>query len=194
MSFRKKPDFSCLLILLAFGGHAISAEKVIDSGWGNLYLGIEIDQSTVDRTAICGRVGWTCDLKENSQKLLAGYEFNSFFSTEFGYMSYGDFELSGMGVNEVMTEVDTLFVNSFLAYPVFNWVSVFGKLGYNKWSSDSVLSDEEGLSDNKGYDVSYGLGMSFNFGQAIGIRTEWERLFLDEDESDSLTGSVFFRF
>ena len=104
------------------------------------------------------------------------------------------YELLQAGADKAMTEVDALFINSFLSYPIYKCISVFGKLGYNKWSSDGSLSNEGVFADNKGYDVSYGLGMSFSFGKDIGIRTEWERLSLDNDDSDSLTGSLVFSF
>ena len=196
MSFRNNHSFIALLMLslFAFYGSVTAAEKLINDAWDDFYLGFGVGQSQFDKATFCGDVGRSCDLTEHSQKLFAGYEFNSFFSTEFGYMRYGEFELLQAGADKAMTEVDALFINSFLSYPIYKWISVFGKLGYNKWSSDGSLSNEGVFADNKGYDVSYGLGMSFSFGKDIGIRTEWERLSLDNDDSDSLTGSLVFSF
>ena len=196
MLFRKNLGsfYALMLLVLASYGDAMAAGKSVDSPWDDFYMGIGVGQSAFEQAAACDRIGRKCNLTETSKKLFAGYEFNSFFSTEFGYMSYGNFELSKTDANKGMIEVDVLFVNSFLSYPVFKWGSVFGKLGYSRWSSDSALLDEEGSSDNNGYDVSYGLGMSFSFSKDIGVRTEWERFYLDDGESDSLIGSIFFSF
>ena len=192
MSFRKKNTVPCLLLsyFILLGGNIQAAEGF----WSDFYLGFAIGESELSQVDICKQSAVRCDLKENSQKLFSGYEFNTFFSAEFGYMRYAGFELAKNNENQLVTDIDSLFINSFWSYPVFDWVNVFGKLGLNRWSIDGDLFDKVLSPNDQGYDISYGLGMNFSLSKSIGIRTEWERLFLDKNESDSLMGSIILSF
>ncbi|MDG0996798.1 MAG: porin family protein [Gammaproteobacteria bacterium] len=192
MSFRKKNTVPCLLLsyFILLSGSTQAAEDF----WSDFYLGFAVGESELSRFDVCEQSAVQCDLKESSQKFFSGYEFNTFFSAEFGYMRYGGFELATNNESHLVTDIDSLFINSFLSYPVFEWVNVFGKLGLNRWSIKGDLFDKELSSNDLGYGISYGLGMNFSLSKSIGIRTEWERLFLDKNESDSLMGSVILSF
>ena len=102
---------------LAFAG-TVSAQT---PGLSSVYIGGTLGQSEYKDG--CTGVA-SCDEKDTAWRLLAGYQFNRYFAAELGYHDLGSVSAPGASVDGTAWELVGLG-----AYPVFEKVSLYGKLG-----------------------------------------------------------------
>src|SRR5205085_6726302 len=89
------------------------------------YIGGSIGQSKFKID--CGG-GLSCDDKDTSFKIFAGYQFNRNFAAEVGYADLGKAKLTGPGGTDEIA--GTAWEASAIgAFPVMNQLSLFGRLG-----------------------------------------------------------------
>jgi OOP family OmpA-OmpF porin len=119
------------------------------------------------------------DEDDTGWKILGGYQLNSNFAGEVGYGSLFDKE----GVE--VTAFDVVGVGIL---PINNQFSVYGKLGFVMWEAEGPGGDADGT------DLTYGIGAQYDITPKLGLRLQWQRYDLDDEEADALSVGAIYRF
>jgi len=181
----------------------------------SFYLGASVGQSTFDVD------GGDLDLSSNgdyddsdtSFKVLAGYNFNQYFSIEVSYADFGqmavtdNYSESGVTAAYGMTaELTGLTASMIAAYPLSEKVKIFAKAGFNSWEADVTAKgtitvpqypqynetyNESETSD--GSDAFVGFGLSYKF-ESFSIRAEYELYDVDDTDLDMLSLGLIYSF
>lgn len=144
-----------------------------------------------------------------------GYKFSEFLAIEGGYVnfidSYGSADIVGdpaIGKLHLSERTHAWKLGGVGAFPVWQDLSVIGKLGVNHWNSrikainitpaGGALSEGLGetvfLRDKSGTGIYYGLGMDWALDKNFSLRLEAERFKVDGDYMDLITGGFNFGF
>ena len=167
---------------LAFAG-TVSAQT---PGLSSVYIGGTLGQSEYKDG--CTGVA-SCDEKDTAWRLLAGYQFNRYFAAELGYHDLGSVSAPGASVDGTAWELVGLG-----AYPVFEKVSLYGKLGVYRGELEAPAAKETNS------DLTYGIGLQYDVLKSLGVRGEWQRYSklgggaIGETDVDVLSAGVVYRF
>jgi len=192
MFCKTKQVFVTALVLCLFfsQSYAQAKESSTKSAWSDsVYIGAGLGRTQLDEGSQCDVL--SCNFKDTSYKLFAGYRFNSYFSAEVGYLDYGTFSLSNRRTGvKIKADSEALFLHSMLSYPVSDRVAVNCKVGVNRKRIDYST----GLSKEKSTDIVLGLGLSFHLNQSIAVRAEWERIAVEDsgDKSAMVMGNLIY--
>jgi OmpA-OmpF porin, OOP family len=175
------------------------------------YLGAALGQSDADIDC----TGTTsCDNKDNSWKILGGYQFNRNFALEFGYADLGapsastpPFFFPGLGTvpaGNLKIETTVFELVAVGTLPLTNQFSIYGKLGLYRADTETSASFANGVSaseSDSNNDLTFGVGARFDFTRNLGIRLEWQQyggvtepLTGEEFDIDVISAGVIFRF
>ena len=143
-----------------------------------LYIGAAAGQSKVRN--FCNDVAASgfpsCDEKDVTWKLSAGYNFSRNFAVEAGYVDWGKFTFGNAVVsgNVKARGFELLAVGIF---PVYQNLSAYGKLGFVRWDADfgARAGSAAVTADEKGTEFTFGFGLSYDFTNNIAARLEWQR-------------------
>jgi len=185
-----------------------------DSNW---YLGAgagraESDISSGDTVGALQGIGATgvsasVDDDDTAYKLTVGYEYNSNFSIEAGYVDFGETEVNASGsLSGVPFTADAesdsygLTLAAVGKWNIGNNFSLLGKVGAFYWDADiDATATALGISasvDDSDDDVDffYGVGAQYDFDQ-FALRAEYEvyNNVLEED-IDVYTLNLLYRF
>ena len=182
------------ILLLALTGAILAAPAVADPGW---YLGANVggtkfDASAADLDSSWSSMGFTAsssvDDTDTGYKLFAGYQFNTNFALEGGYVDLGKMKFSstvtaapaGYVTGSISGDVKTkngLYLDAVGILPVGNNFSVFGRLGVYSIKAELNASGPVGTvsSNDTGSDFHWGIGAGYDFTNNVGARLEWER-------------------
>jgi OOP family OmpA-OmpF porin len=123
---------------------------------------------------------------DTSFKLFGGYAFNSNFTLEGGYASFGEYDADYIVASSENIEVSALYVAVMGSIPL-GPVSLFGKAGLAHWYVDR--SDSDGFSwwseDATGIDPMFGAGVKIEASGNFALRAEFERFLDVGDRSDT---------
>lgn len=159
------------------------------------YLGGSIGQMEVkDFDCPPGR---SCDAKDSTWKIFAGYSFNQYFALEGTYADFGSISVSGTaaGIPFIATgDITGWGAAAVGVLPIFERISLFGKAG--------LMVTEIKLSGGGGgitltrsgdeTDIHFGFGALFEFTKSLGLRLEWERL--EKSELNMLSLGAQYKF
>jgi len=172
----------------------------VDRGF---YAGIGAGHS--DQKDACDDISGSCDETDLGWKIFGGYQFNSNFSAEAGYVDLGETDadtvISGISIS-AEAEVTGFFLAGIAAWPINDSFSIYGKLGAIYWDVDTKASGG-GISvseDESGTDFLFGIGAQYNFTNNFGVRAEWERFNdvgnsdTDESDIDLISASLVYGF
>lgn len=157
---------------LAFSASAAAQ----DAGF---YVGGALGQAQVDLDCTGAT---TCDDKDTSWKIFAGYQFNRNFALEVGYVNLGEAVVSGpappFGTASVKFESTAFELVGIGLLPIVDRFSIYGKLGLYRADTDADVSvsglGSTTVSDSNA-DLTFGLGLRYDFTRNLGIRAEWQR-------------------
>lgn len=150
-----------------------------DFGW---YAGFGLGQSNYDE---CAPLSGNCDDSDTSLKIFGGYQFNTNWGLEAGYVDHG--KVSAGAASVEVSGFEILGVGTLPINPQF---SLFGKLGFFNWDAD--LSTPGGSFSDSGTDLTIGVGVQYRFTKNLIGRAEWQRY--DEVDIDVLGISLVFKF
>lgn len=170
-----------------FGFVAVSTPALSqDVGW---YAGFGIGQSSFDDPCPAGFGITSCDDSDTSWKIFGGYQFNTNWGVEFGYVDLGKISFSGPGFSG-SADADGLEVVGVGTYPINPQFSIYGKLGLFNWDASANVSGF-GASDS-GTDLTLGFGVQYKFTKNLFGRAEWQHY--DDVDVDVLGISIVFKF
>lgn len=105
---------------------------------------------------------------ETSYGIFGGYNINDIFAIEAGYRRLGKWSGPGGSVDVKQSAV------SVLAFaPVVDHVAVFGRLGYNRISGSTTVSDFGDLGHEN--HALFGFGVSYEFAKHVTGRVEYQK-------------------
>ena len=144
------------------------------------YVGGSLGQSQVDLDC----EGTTsCDDKDTSWKIFAGYQVNRNFAVEIGYSNFGAATASTPPIGfipaaNVKIESTAWELLAIGLLPVADRFSVYGKLGLYLADTDvrvdfPPLGSATDSDDNT--DLTFGIGVRYDFTRNFGVRAEWQR-------------------
>ena len=133
-----------------------------------LYLGAGVGQMKAKDACRGAGAGVSCDDKDTSYNLFVGYDFNRLFAAELGYVNFGEAKASGPGVSATF-EPTAFEAVGVAKWPVWQNVSVYGKLGAFRWDVDARNASETGT------DLTYGVGVRYSFTRNWAAQLEWRR-------------------
>jgi OOP family OmpA-OmpF porin len=208
MSIRK----TSLAGVLMAAGMAVSsltmAQAMPEAGW---YLGGSFGQAQADLDC----TGTTsCDDKDSSWKIFAGYQMSRNLAVEFGYSNLGEvtattpsFFLPGFGTipsANISIESSVWEVSGVGSLPVADRFSFFGRAGLYMADTDVSLrfAGPPGVVDDSDDNIglTLGFGARVDITRNLGIRAEWQRYMdvsagdFDESDVDVMALSLVWRF
>ena len=146
----------------------------MDSGF---YLGGGIGRS--EARDFCRLVGGSCDDKDQSWNLFAGYQLNRHFAVELGYSDFGNASTSGFigGVPSTATiSAKAVELVGVGLLPLGDHFALYGKVGFFRYDSDGKSTGALTASANdKGTELTFGLGAQYDFNGRFAVRAEWQR-------------------
>jgi OOP family OmpA-OmpF porin len=151
------------------------------------FMGVGFGESSVD-----GKSYFSADTitsmtdSDTSFKLFGGYAFNSNFTLEGGYASFGEYDADYVVASSESIEVTALYVAVMGSIPL-GPVSLFGKAGLAHWFVDR--SDSGGFNwwseDATGIDPMFGAGVKIEASGNFALRAEFERFLDVGDRNDT---------
>jgi OOP family OmpA-OmpF porin len=166
----------CLSMLASAGAQSQSGGVPLqmDSGF---YVGAGLGRS--EARDFCTYIGGSCDAKDMSWNLFAGYKFNRHIGIEGGYSDFGEAKSSGFvgGVPSsvsIKTKALELVAVGFL--PLTDQFSFYAKGGFFRYDSDGTgTGGLPASASDKGTELTFGLGAEYGFTHGVGLRVEWQR-------------------
>jgi OOP family OmpA-OmpF porin len=154
-----------------------------------------------------GTAPLSCDDKDTAYKIFGGYQFNTSFGAELGYVNLGKATISGVDpiVGPVSANIkakgfELLAVGTV---PLADKFSAYGKLGFFRWDLDAAVavSGLSGSLSENGTDLTYGIGVKYDIAKNIGARLEWQRYkdigneaTIGKTDVDVLSIGILFKF
>ncbi len=178
---------AALLVLLVLPGLAFAQKDTLKNI--QPYVGFGVGMSAHDVQG---------DDNDTGFKIFGGGLFNQNFGAELSYVDLGQFQDVGIpGFAPPSTvEASAWALHGIGRWPFMdNQAAIFGKLGAT-WSMV-----EANNTDDSSFDLTYGIGASYDFKQNLGVRAEWERYAMgnndalrDETDFDLFSASLVVRF
>ena len=201
-----KQTFSMTLIAAALiGSMSSTAVQAADEGF---YGYVSAGSSTSDRKAevdnALTNAGAVFTSSANSTdtayKVQLGYQFNSNFAVEGGYVDMGRFTYHALSTvpagatRDGIVKVTGVNLDAVGRLPVSDAVAVFGKLGFVSYDlsyscQSSVIPCITPNRSKRGTPLHYGLGLDWNFGKKLFARAEYE-IYTNVGEPFNATGTT----
>jgi OOP family OmpA-OmpF porin len=163
---------------IAAAGLALPASAQMSTpSWSSVYLGASLGSADLD--ADCGGVV-SCDTKDSSWRVFAGYQFNRHFAAELGYANLGEANFD-FGPGDRITAEATAFDLSAVGMLPVGPVSIYGRLGLYRATVD-IEDTLFGSSDNSNNGLLWGIGVQYDFTRNLAVRAEWQQYMDVEDD------------
>jgi len=157
------------------------------------YLGGSIGRGVVIEAA--ENVG--ADSSDPSFKLFGGIGIVEHFAVEIAYHDFGTTTCCGPSYADLGFERSgkAYSANAMALWPISSF-RLFVKAGALWWDVDGYDLTITGISpySNDGVDLVVGVGGDIKVVSGLRIRLEWERLEIDDDNSDSVTVGALWQF
>ena len=173
-----------------------------DAHWSDsIYIGAGVGQVKMDKS-FCKLFEDTtsCDRKDTTFKFFVGYQFNTYFSTEVGYVDLGEISQKDSTGWTGEQEFDGLMLHGVFSYPFTDRVSVNAKVGI--YSLNSQVTESGGIfekvkNDEDSSEISLGIGLTYDLKNGFAMRAEWEKIGVEhnnDDRADLITASLLYSF
>ena len=132
--------------------------------------------------------GLVIDDNSTSYRIVAGWQFNKYFSLEGGYHDFGDFTQDfddGDGTSTARLSADGFTFAAAGAVPIGDRFAITGRAGAFFWNGSAEINNVSQATpeDNN---LFLGLGVSYDVGKRLTLTGDWTRY-----ELDSATSGVF---
>ena len=142
----------------------------------------------------------TCEDSEIAFGLQGGYQFNSYFGAEGGFITSSGYDYTYSEDLRGTADFLSFQIGARGTYPIAKNFSVIGKAGFNRWNIDFSETNPSDDGGDNGIDPYLGLGADYSFANGWSITGEWTRYLtspsnkiLDFD-SDLFSASVIYQF
>tara|TARA_B110000971_G_scaffold221999_1_gene272433 strand:- start:7713 stop:8309 length:597 start_codon:yes stop_codon:yes gene_type:complete len=198
MRINKKSILGFVLAVLLNQGFVHANE---DAHWSDsIYIGAAVGQVKMDKSFCKISANTTsCDRNDTSFKFFVGYQFNTYFSTEVGYVDLGEISSRSDSGEIVKSEADGLVLNGVFSYPFTDRISVNARVGIYSLNSTSTMSDgiKKIKIDEDGSGVSLGIGLAYDLKNGFAMRADWDKIAVEHSSKyqyDLITASLLYSF
>ena len=157
--------------ILAFLGFALAfaLPAMAQKSASGFYAGVGLGQST--SSDFCNQLGPTCKDKDQTWRVLGGYQISRNFAVEAGYQNLGD---NADPTTFMTAKAQVMELVGIAAYPITRDFSVFGKAGaYRGRMRGANLGTASFNVSNT--DLTMGLGVQWHLIDALSLRGEYQR-------------------
>jgi OOP family OmpA-OmpF porin len=179
---------AALLIVAAIVGLPATAlaasPSIIDENEAGFFVGAGLGQTKLRVTS--PELEGSGEADETGFKLLAGYQFNRFFSLEGSYYQPGKVSESEDG-DSITLETDVLQGFAVGTLPIIEGrLDVFGKVGLSYWDSKLTASSgfQTGSVSDDGTDLTWGIGVGARITDRLTSSIEFEQTEIDAPIGD----------
>lgn len=189
-----------LLLVLSLSSLTLHAEWFVGADIIPLPDFYQLNSLTVDPVP-----AGSFDYREDELKVFSGYKTSDTFLIALEYRNNLDFAtpnvlqseglLSGRSRDERFDN-NALFLSGQRIFNVDDGKYLYLRGGLYNWdinTSDLAFSEEQNFA-SQGTDIFYSIGAAFDFSDTFGIRAEWERFAVDEEEVDVISTELRFNF
>jgi OOP family OmpA-OmpF porin len=164
------------LALAAFSGSVQAQGWMRSSQELGFYVGAGVGGAEVrNLCSEASAAGFTsCDEKDRTWKVSAGYRFHRNIAIEAGYVDLGKYS-AGLGGTNVRFDAKAFELLAVGIVPVTQAFSVYGKAGLARWDVDAAISGTTFRISENGTDFTFGVGAQYDFTQNLAGRLEWQR-------------------
>lgn len=142
--------------------------------------GVSKSNTDASLTAL-GATGYVSSMNSNATayKFLVGYQLNTNFAIEGGYVNVGKFDYTATGGNLIspvsLSAKSTGWgLDAVGILPLGNQFSGLGKLGVAQVSTSCSSSANVVASCPSKTDLTYGLGVKYDLTSAVSLRGDWD--------------------
>jgi hypothetical protein len=145
------------------------------------------------------------DYQDDELKLFSGYKTSDTFLIALEYRNNLDLGTPSVLVSDNLLsgrlryerfDNDALFLSGQRTFNVDDGKYLYLRGGLYNWdinTSDLAFNEEQNFA-SQGTDIFYSIGAAFDFSDSFGIRAEWERFAVDEEEVDVISTELRFNF
>ncbi len=138
-------------------------------------------------------------------KVYSGFKANDIFSIELEYKDQMEFGVGNIFNGEELwlkdkdrarIETKALLLSGQSRFNFDEGKYVFVRGGLYNWdinTTDLTFTDDLDLN-RQGTDIFYAIGANFDFSSTFGIRAEWERFAVDDEDVDFISTELQFSF
>lgn len=138
-------------------------------------------------------------------KFYSGFKANDTFSVELEYKDQMEFGVGNLFTGEELwldkidqTQLDTkaLLLSGQSTFSLDEGKTIFLRGGLYNWdikTTDLKFTDNLYLNQ-QGTDIFYSIGTNLDFTESFGIRAEWERFAVDDEDVDFISTELRFNF
>lgn len=136
---------------------------------------------------------------DTAYKLQAGYQLNTNFAIEGGYVDLGKFTYNATATNVagaigITAEVSVWNLSAVGILPLGNQFSALGKLGVAEVRSSCSSTANVTTSCPSKTDLTYGLGVKYDLTSAVSLRGDWDSYKTSGDRLNVWTVGVGYKF
>ena len=159
---------------------------------GHLYMGGSIGSASLSEDFD----GFDVDADSTTLRLVAGWQFNDYFSLEGGYQNLGTFEQSfdaGGERIDVNLKADGFMLGATGAIPLGEKFALYGRTGFFFWDGDAEIND---VSQARPEDTNLyiGAGVKFAISNRLSLLGDWTRFELEDTRSNVASLGLVFSF
>jgi OOP family OmpA-OmpF porin len=192
---------SSLVALVVLFASSAQAQFMRSSDQLGFYAGASVASAKIkdvcSTSAAAGLAVTSCDEKDKSWKLSAGYQFHPNIAVELGYVDLGKYNVTGTaggatGVLEVKIKAFEFLALGIV--PFTTQLSGYVKAGGYRWDADISAAGPGGAGSigADGTDFTYGIGVKYDFTRNLAARLEWQH-YLDTDVR-TIGGGIVWHF
>jgi len=184
---------AAVLALAAFSGTAHAQGWMRSSQDLGFYAGVGAGGAEAkDFCSDVRSLGVTsCDEKDKTWKVSAGYRFHRNIALEAGYVDLGKFS-AGIGGTTVRIDAKAVELLAVGMIPIWQSFSIYGKAGVARWDIDGTVTGTTFRVSDKGTDFTFGVGAQYDFTPNLAARLEWQRY--ADLEVDTLGVALLYMF
>lgn len=181
---RLAPTSLLVAALLALASPIATAE--------GLYIGGSIGSASLSDDLD----GFDVDTDSTAFRLIAGWQFNDYFSLEGGYMNFGAFE-QGFDINgqivDIRLDADGFTLGGTGSIPISERFALYGRIGAFFWDGDADINN---VSQARPEDTNLylGAGASFALSERLRLIGDLTRYKLEDTESDVFSLGLAYHF
>ena len=140
--------------------------------------------------------GFDIDSSSNYVRVVAGWQFNQYFSLEGGYNNLGTFEQifdNGGTPLDVSLKADGFTLGATGFIPIWDKFALFGRAGAFFWDGDGEINNvSQALPEDT--NPYFGGGVKYDLTENIALLGDWTRYELEDTQSEVFALGFTYRF
>ena len=159
---------------------------------GRVYVGVSVGSASLSEDFD----GFDVDADSTAIRLVAGWQFNDYFSIEGGYQNFGDFEQSfdidGENV-KISLKADGFTLGITGTAPLGEKFALFGRIGSFFWDGDAAINNVTQATPED-TNLYFGFGAKYALSDRFSLLADWSRFELEDSQSGVTSLGIVFSF